>query len=135
MDHIKREDNTLRVFKSDRFNYFTRKENIPDATLLSAVSRAENGQIDANLGGEVIKQRLPRQGQGKHGGYRTLILYRMAERAFFIYGFAKHNRDNIGDAELSELKKLAAVMLNLSEAQLKKLVERGTYMEVLYNDA
>ena len=121
----------MRVFKYGSFSRFARKENILDTTLLEAVRRAENGQIDADLGGGIIKQRIPRQGQGKRGGYRALILYRTSERAFFVYGFAKNERDNISGAELTELKNLAAVMLNLSDAQLKKLVENGVYMEVL----
>jgi hypothetical protein len=121
----------VRVFKYGSFSRFVRKENISDTTLLEAVRRAENGQVDADLGGGVIKQRIPRQGQGKRGGYRTLILYRTLKRAFFIYGFAKSGRDNISGAELAELKKLAAVMLDLSDAQLKQLVENGVYTEVL----
>jgi hypothetical protein len=125
----------LRIFKFNRFSRFARKENIFDATLLDAVRRAERGQIDADLGGGVIKQRVSRQGQGKRGGYRTLILYRAFERAFFIYGFAKSERENISDAELTVLKKLAEQMLNLSEAQLKKLLEDGIYTEVAQNDA
>lgn len=121
----------MRIFKYGSFSRFARKENISDTTLLEAVRRAENGQVDADLGGGVIKQRIPKQGQGKRGGYRTLILYRTSERAFFVYGFAKSERDNISRTELAELKNLAAAMLNLSNAQLKQLVENGVYTEVL----
>jgi hypothetical protein len=118
------------VFKYYRFSRFAHKENISDSMLSSAITRAENGQIDADLGGGVIKQRIARQGQGKRGGYRTLILYRSSERAFFIHGFAKSGQDNINDEELAYLKKLAAVMLSLPEEQLKKLLEDGAYAEV-----
>ncbi|WP_338926885.1 type II toxin-antitoxin system RelE/ParE family toxin [Mycetohabitans endofungorum] len=38
---------------------------MPDNALLEAVERAEKGQIDADLGGGVIKQRVARKGQGK----------------------------------------------------------------------
>jgi hypothetical protein len=44
--------------------------------LREAVARAEKGQIDADLGGEVIKQRIARPGQGRSRGYRTIILFR-----------------------------------------------------------
>lgn len=120
----------MRVFKYYRFSRFAHKENISDSMLSNAITRAENGQIDADLGGGVIKQRIARQGQGKRGGYRTLILYRSSERAFFIHGFAKSGQDNINDEELAYLKKLAAVMLSLPEEQLKKLLEDGAYAEV-----
>lgn len=120
----------MRVFKNDRFNRFARKENISDTTLLDAVNRAEKGQIDADLGGGVIKQRVPRLGQGKRGGYRTLILYRTAERAFFIHGFAKNDQENISGMELSDLRKLAAVLLVMPSAELKKFLEQGIFTEV-----
>jgi hypothetical protein len=79
----------VRIYESRWFQRFARKEGITDAALREAVVRAEEGQIDADLGGEVIKQRISRPGQGRSGGYRTLILFRRGARAFFVYGFAK----------------------------------------------
>ena len=43
---------------------------------------------EPGLGG-VIKQRLAREGQGKSGGFRSIVLFRRGEKAFFVYGFAK----------------------------------------------
>ena len=80
----------VRVFKSKRFAKFARKERISDATLCQSVLDAERGQIDADYGGGVIKQRIARPNEGKSGGYRSIILFRRGERAFFVYGFAKH---------------------------------------------
>ena len=65
----------MRIFKNAWFERFTRKQGIPDKALIEAVERAEQGRIDANLGGGVLKQRVARQGQGKSGGFRTIILY------------------------------------------------------------
>jgi hypothetical protein len=52
--------------------------------LSKGINQAEAGLIDADLGGGVIKQRLARAGQGKSGGYRTLILFCRGDKAFFI---------------------------------------------------
>jgi hypothetical protein len=57
--------------------------------LLEAIARAERGLIDADLGGGLIKQRVARQGQGRSGGYRMILAYRMKDRAVFLYAFAK----------------------------------------------
>ena len=73
----------MRIFKNSRFKKFARKQDISNEHLLEVIERAENGQIDADLGGEVIKQRLKRQGQGKRGGYRTIILYPVDGTGFF----------------------------------------------------
>ncbi|MDR0562773.1 MAG: type II toxin-antitoxin system RelE/ParE family toxin, partial [Spirochaetaceae bacterium] len=37
------------------------------------------------------------------------------DRAFFVYGFAKSKRDNIGDKELKDFKETAKAALNVSE--------------------
>jgi hypothetical protein len=65
--------------------------------MCEAIARAERGLVDANLGGGVIKQRVARSGQGRSGGFRTLIAFRAAERSVFMFGFAKNDLDNIGD--------------------------------------
>src|SRR5580658_5139225 len=82
-----------RVFKTRWFQRFARKERIRDAVLLDAVARAEKGQLDADLGGGVIKQRIARPGQGKSGGYCTIIVFKQGQRAVFVYGFAKSERE------------------------------------------
>ena len=53
------------------------------------------GNIDADYGGGGIKQRIGRLNEGKSGGYRTIIIYRRGDKAFFVYGFAKNQFDNI----------------------------------------
>ena len=40
-------------------------------------------------GGGVIKQRIARPNEGKSGGFRSIILYRQGEKAFFVFGFPK----------------------------------------------
>jgi len=95
-----------------------------------AVARTEKGQIDADLGGGVIKQRIARPGQGKSGGYRTIILFRQGDCAVFMYGFAKSERDNIRADEEKEFKEAAKHVLALTEKQLAELVREGDFMEV-----
>ncbi|HEY1433398.1 MAG TPA: type II toxin-antitoxin system RelE/ParE family toxin [Stellaceae bacterium] len=89
------------------------------------------GLINADLGGGVIKQRIARQGGGKSGGFRALILLRVGERAFFVHGFAKSDRDNIRDDELVTLKRLAGEMLNYDDAALAKAIAAGVLTEVM----
>lgn len=85
----------MRIFKNKWFAKFASKEGISDEKLIKAVEDAEAGNIDADYGGDVIKQRIARPGKGKSGGYRSIILYRKENRAFFVYGFAKSVTDNI----------------------------------------
>ena len=120
----------MRIFKNAWFERFARKQKIQDAVLREAVRRAEQGLIDADLGGGVIKQRVARAGQGRSGGYRTLILYRQAHRAFFVYGFAKSQQANISDEEEAAFKKAARHVLELTDEQLATLIQNGQFSEV-----
>jgi hypothetical protein len=120
----------LRVFKNTWFQRFGRKQRITDAALCRAVARASEGMIDADLGGGLIKQRIARPGGGKSGGYRTLIFFRAGTRAIFAFGFAKNDLDNVGDADLADLKKAARVLLGLAETGIDALVTAGTLEEV-----
>lgn len=119
-----------RIFKNGWFERFARKERIADASLREAVERAESGLVDADLGGGVIKQRVARTGQGKSGGYRTLILFRQGDRAIFAFGFAKSAQANISKADLALLRDAAIEALEWSAGELDRLVASGTLVEI-----
>src|SRR5271168_2184146 len=108
----------MRVFKNKPFARFARKAGLADQALLKAIADAEQGLVDADLGGGVLKQRVAREGGGKSGGFRTIILFRSGERAFFVHGFAKSDRANIRDDELAAFKLLAAALLAYDDVSL-----------------
>jgi hypothetical protein len=124
----------MRVFKNKAFARFARKARITDAVLCAAIADASRGLIDADLGGGVVKQRIARQGGGKSGGFRTIILFRAGERAFFVHGFAKNEQDNMRDDELAAFKLLAAKMLAYDDEAMAKAIGNGTLTEVVCND-
>lgn len=120
----------MRIFKNQWTAKFAKKHGISDGDLTEAVQRAENGLIDADLGGGVIKQRIARQGQGKSGGYRSLILFKHGDRAFFMTAFAKSDRENISRAELAELKRAASVILSMNDTEIEQAKSNGTFTEI-----
>ena len=83
----------MRIFKTRTPAKFTRQHGIDDDNLVDAVKRAMRGLVDADLGGQIIKQRLARPGQGRRGGFRMLIGIR-SDRAIFLFAFAKSEREN-----------------------------------------
>jgi hypothetical protein len=123
----------MRIFKNKRFAKFARNERIDDTKLREAVREAEAGKIDADYGGGVIKQRIARPGEGKSGGYRSVILYRQGDKAFFVYGFPKNERENIDKVEERAFKELAKVTLAFSDDEIRKLIKTGAYKEVRSN--
>ena len=121
---------STRIFKTKWFDRFARKERIAAGAIRDAIARAERGQIDADLGGGVVKQRIARPGKGKSGGYRTLVLLKIGDRAVFAYGFAKRDRGNIRDDELMALRALAVELLEYDDEQLAQALETGALIEV-----
>jgi hypothetical protein len=122
----------MRVFKTRSFARFTRQEAFGDGALANAVRQMEAGLIDADLGGGLIKLRLARPGAGKRGGYRTLIAYKAGERAVFLFGFAKNERENISADQLADLKAVAGDILSRSEQELSAGIVEGRLQEVDY---
>jgi hypothetical protein len=116
------------------FGRFARSQRISDASLCDAIRRAERGLIDADLGGGVIKQRVARVGQGRSGGFRTLIAYRAKTRSVFLFGFAKNERDNVDDDELTTLREIAKGWFAADVKGLAKAIAEGLIQEVTYDE-
>jgi hypothetical protein len=124
----------VRIYKTKWFVRYAREERIGDQSLREAIERAERGIVDADLGGGIIKQRVARRGQGRSGGYRLLIAYRPGNRAVFLYGFAKKERDNIEDNELETLREIGAAWLEAKADRLEHALDEGILQEANYND-
>jgi len=124
----------LQTFKTKAFARFADREGLEDAALCEAVRRARSGLIDADLGGGVIKQRIARKGGGRSGGFRTIVLFRRGDLAFFVYGFAKSGRDNLRRDELETFRLLAGEYLALDGSGLAAAQAAGAIVEVKCDD-
>jgi len=124
----------VKAFKTKWLARFARREGISDSSLREAIERAERGIIDADLGGGLIKQRVARPGQGRSGGFRTILAYRSQHRAVFLYGFAKNERENISPDDLESFREVAEMFLNANSARIDKEIEVGNLQEIV-NDS
>lgn len=122
----------MRIFKTKAFSKFAKRERISDSMLCDAVERAEKGIVDADLGGNIIKQRVAREGQGRSKGYRVLIAVRLKKRYVFMDGFAKNERDNIDEDELDALQEYGSAWLNADEKSIKISINEGKLQEIKY---
>lgn len=115
----------IKNFKTKLFARWSKKEGITDQALSDAVSEIEKGIVDADLGSQLFKKRIARPGQGKSGGFRTLVALRKKDKAFFLYGFDKGERSNITQKEKEALKKLSQELMRYGEKELNKAVKQG----------
>jgi hypothetical protein len=120
---------TARIFKSKEFARFARKAAIVDSSLCRAVAEIHTGLVDADMGGGVFKQRVRRPGEGKSGGFRTIILLRVDEVAIFVLGFSKSERANISNEELVAFRHIAKGLL-VNDAAISEAIREGKLIEV-----
>jgi hypothetical protein len=120
----------VRVFKYTGFSRFASKEGITDHELLEVVDQLEEDQADANLGGNVYKVRVARQGEGKSGGYRVIVYFRNEFRTFFSYGFSKSDKGNISEKELKAFKLDAKKRLSFTDEQIEIRLQDGSLIEI-----
>ena len=102
--------------------------------MLEGIERAESGLIDADLGGGLIKQRIARKGKGRSGGYRMIVGYRLKDRAIFLLGFAKNERESIEENELSSLRELVRSWLAADTARIQRELELGNLQEIDHDE-
>jgi hypothetical protein len=124
----------MQVFLTKWTARFARREKISHASLSEAIARAEQGLVDADLGGGLIKQRVARAGKGRSGGYRTIIAYRRADRAIFLFGFAKSARENIAPEDLKSVREIAAIWMPANERKIALGLQAGELEEVPYGN-
>ena len=120
---VESENKTARVFKTAWFAKTAKKSGIKDDELCEAIGEAIKGQCD-DLGGGVYKKRLSKN------LHRSILLSKSATRWIYAYLFAKKDRDNIDDDELVAFKKLAKAYGELTEQQLKKLIDNKDLLEI-----
>ncbi|MDD5057906.1 MAG: type II toxin-antitoxin system RelE/ParE family toxin [Sideroxydans sp.] len=128
------ERGAVSVFKTKLFQDWQKKEDIPDKSLCAAVDEMSRGLIDATLGGGLVKKRIARAGAGKSSGFRTLLATNKNNKWFFVYGFAKNERDNIENQDLLALKRLAAVLLGMNPNAISKLLADNELKEICKNE-
>lgn len=120
----------MRIFKTKGMMRYCRRENIADLDLREVIDRVERGLIDADLGGGLIKQRLARKGQGRSGGYRMIMAYRVHNRVVFLYGFAKNDLDNISPGQLRTFRSIGANWLAAKAEIIQQAIGEGELQEI-----
>ena len=87
-----------------------------------------------DLGGYVFKKRIRFQGRGKSGSGRTILCFKKDDRAIFVHGYAKNEKANINKKELAAFKRVAEILMSLSQDQIEKSLKSGTFVEVVDNE-
>lgn len=123
----------MAVYKTRWFDRWARKEGLAASSLCAAVNEMMQGLVDADLGGGLVKKRIGRAGQGKSGGYRTLVATNKGDRWMFVFVFPKSERSNIDKDEAEALKKLSTHLLSMTPQAINTAKVAGELIEVNCN--
>jgi hypothetical protein len=123
----------MAIYKTRWFDRWAKKQGLSAVALCEAVREMDAGLFEADLGGGLLKKRIARPGEGKSGGYRTLVATNRGGRWVFVFGFPKNERSNIDKDEQEALKKLAAHLLSLTISAIGKAISDGELIEVNCN--
>ena len=116
-----------RTFKTAWFSKAARKALIADKALCDAIEQVRKGQCD-DLGGGVFKKRLDKNRQ------RSIILAKGKRYWVYTYLFAKKDRDNITDAELSGFRDLADLYDRKTDAEIALELKAKELTEICHAD-
>jgi len=112
------------------FKKWSKKIDLNNHELLESIKDLEAGLSTADLGSNLYKVRVKREHSGKSSGFRTIIVYKRNDRAIFLYGFGKNEKENIDQKELRYFKKLGRDLLALSLDQLKQSLEQKVLFDL-----
>lgn len=63
-----------------------------------------------------------------------IIAYRVKERAVFLYGFTKNERENIEPDELADLRLVARGWLEAASERIETALKEGAIQEVRHDE-
>ena len=115
-----------RVFKTRWFNKAAKAAGISDAELCRAAQQLMRGMGD-DLGGNVWKKRLDQNRK------RGIVLNTVGHFWFFVFLFAKSDRENIDDRELKAFRKLAADFGKLRRTEIDELIGLKELIEICHD--
>jgi hypothetical protein len=98
-----------------------KSDGITDEDCREAIRKAEKGLVDADLGGGLIKQRIPRGSLGAARGSRAIVFYRRGKIAVFLHIFPKSKKANLNKSELAMYSRAAQELAKLTEDELSAL--------------
>ena len=110
----------MQQLMTKQFSKWASKQKIPRNELMKALREVEEGNFEANLGGQIYKKRIRFQGKGKSSSGRTIVCYKRKDRIIYIHGFSKNEKSNLTKKELIGFKEFAKILLAFSSKRSKQ---------------
>ncbi|MBS1257845.1 MAG: hypothetical protein MAG551_00898 [Candidatus Scalindua arabica] len=116
--------------KSRWFAKWAKKNNIKDSDLVITIGNLKQNKSTVNLGSNLYKVRIAKPSRGKSGGHRTLVVHMQGNRAIYIYGFSKNEKDNLSKDELKDFRELSKTLSKITIKEIDKVVANKIYFRL-----
>lgn len=120
----------MAIYQTRWFDRWARKQKLTTPNLCAGAREMMAGLYDADRGSGLVKRRIARPGQGKRGGFRTLVATNKGNPWVFVFSFPKNERSNIDKDDDVALKLLAAHLLSLTKQGVYTALAAGELMEI-----
>lgn len=120
----------MKAYSTKTFKRWADGNKISLKSLTQCLDEIEQGNIDANLGASLYKQRIPIEGKGKSGGHRVILALKIKDKAFFLYGFQKNEQENLTPKELKAYKLIAKQFLSFTEDEIENYIKDKVLFEL-----
>ncbi len=121
----------MKIYLYRHFAKWRKTKDISNEMLKKAIQEIESGLFDADLGEGLYKKRMAKIGKGKRNGYRILIAFKQEDKAIFIFGFEKSEKDNVTEKELFMFKILAQKYYYADQNMIEDALKIGELVEVI----
>ena len=123
----------MAIYVTRWFARWAKQQGLTDEALCRAGHEMSKGLYEADLGCHLLKKRIARPGSGKRGGFRTLVATNFAGVWFFLYGYAKNEREEVEPCDVAALKKLAKSLVGMSHFELLKAQDENEIARIDYD--
>ncbi|ACK51469.1 protein of unknown function DUF1044 [Methylocella silvestris BL2] len=120
----------MKAYRTRSFQREAKNDGVSDEDCAEALRRAERGLIDADLGGCLIKQRIPRGNRGAAKGSSAIIFYKREEIAVYLHIFPKSGKANLTRSELEAYRAFAQELEKLTAEKFEELVAKKGWREL-----
>lgn len=69
-------------------------------------------------------------GPTQMSSFRTIVVYKKMDKAIFVYGFSKSERNNLNKEELIFFKKLANDLLQITTKEFSRQEKLGNFFSL-----
>lgn len=120
-------------YKTKRFAKWAKSEGLSDENLDHALEEMERGLQGDSLGSYIFKKRVGLAGRGKRGGARTIVIFKKADVALFVFGYAKNDKSDLTSQEEAQLRIFAKGFMTLTQRDRRAKQEAGELVVIKRN--